>query len=309
MSGGIGLGIGALVAAATWLVVPAAQTKAAEESVEVFSVHPGGGRLGVNLAEVTADDVARLKLSEERGALVKDVASGSAAEKAGLKEGDVILRYQSEAVHSAVQLSRMVRETPPGRKVTLEVSRGGAVQRLTATLEEGKGKRFSLEGNFPNVELPEIPGPPEIPEPPEIPAVPPVPPLSFSWQDHEGNTRDLMLKDWPRLSGPRRLGISYQEISGQLAKYFKAPGESGLLVTHVDDNGPAAKAGLKTGDLVVKYDGKPLENARDLREKLNKSESGSNVTLTVQRDGKPLDLKVTLGADKKVVRKSRGVTT
>src|SRR5262245_4267615 len=57
----------------------------------------GGGYLGVQLADVAKDDVARLKLDGERGVLVRDVVEGSAAAEAGLKEDDVILRYQGEA--------------------------------------------------------------------------------------------------------------------------------------------------------------------------------------------------------------------
>src|SRR5260370_41499142 len=57
-------------------------------------VRVGGGRLGVRIAEVTKDDAARLKLPGERGALGKSVEEGSAAQKAGIKGGDVILRFQ-----------------------------------------------------------------------------------------------------------------------------------------------------------------------------------------------------------------------
>src|SRR6266511_1650772 len=69
-------------------------------------VRVGDGRLGVRIADVGKDDVARLKLPDERGALVKSVEEGSAAEKAGIKDGDVILRYQGENVLSAAQLAR-----------------------------------------------------------------------------------------------------------------------------------------------------------------------------------------------------------
>jgi hypothetical protein len=84
-----------------------------QRRVEIVRFAGGGARLGVVLEEVSADDVSRLKLAEERGAVVKDVVPGSAAEKAGLKEDDVILSYQGERVASAAQLRRLVRETPP----------------------------------------------------------------------------------------------------------------------------------------------------------------------------------------------------
>ena len=134
-----GVGIGALAAAAALAAVSggvrADDEDDARRRVEVVRFAGGGARLGVVLEDVRADDVARLKLAEERGALVKEVVNGSAAEKAGLKDGDVILSYQGERVGSAAQLRRLVRETPPGRHVTIEASRAGAAQRLTASLE------------------------------------------------------------------------------------------------------------------------------------------------------------------------------
>src|SRR5688572_26096028 len=94
--------------------------------VERIRVAGGFGQLGIALEDVGAEDVARLKLAGERGALVTDVHEGSAAEKAGIKNGDVILQFGGEEVRSAAQLARLVRETPAGRKVEVEVSRDGA---------------------------------------------------------------------------------------------------------------------------------------------------------------------------------------
>ena len=109
-----------------------------------------------------------------RGAKVRSVEEGSPAEKAGIKEGDVIVRFDGEAVRSASQLARLVGETPAGRSVAIDVDRGGATQKLTATLAEGKrrvrvfgGKgfpgmrEFNLEMPEWDVEVPEPPSPPE----------------------------------------------------------------------------------------------------------------------------------------------------
>jgi len=94
--------------------------------------------------------------------------------------------------------------------------------------------------------------------------------------------------------GPRKLGIAYQDISGQLAGYFKLGEGSGVLVTSVDEGGPAAKAGVKAGDVILKFDGKAIRDGGDLRQQVRQVEGGTEVALTVQRDGRPVDLKVTL---------------
>jgi hypothetical protein len=121
-----GIGAGAVSVLATLLAVsPAVQGDAATKVHEqklpekrdgrrVQVVVGGGSHLGVRLEDVDKDDVSRLKLTEEKGALVKSVEEGSPAEKAGIKAVDVVVRYQGESVLSASQLARLVRETPSG---------------------------------------------------------------------------------------------------------------------------------------------------------------------------------------------------
>src|SRR5512132_2274768 len=118
----VGMGGAALLAG--WMVAGAAEAgderpeaRRPDRRVEITRVFGGGGRLGVSLEDVGAGDVARLGLSAERGALVSSVEEGSAADKAGVKEGDVIVRFGGQEVWSAAQLARAVRETPAGRTV------------------------------------------------------------------------------------------------------------------------------------------------------------------------------------------------
>lgn len=275
---------------------------AAEQAKRVEVIGFGSAYLGVSLDEVTKDEVARLKLAEERGALVRSVEDGSPAQKAGLKADDVIVRFQGEHVHTGRQLTRLVREQPAGRTVSLEVVRGGATQRLQATLDDRKGAR---EWRFDMPDLGwlgldrdvviDVPEPPEPPAAPGVPRTPRAPfgPLAgkFAWG----------------FGGPRKLGIEYQEIDGQLAKYFKLADDKGVLVSHVAEDGPAAKAGLKAGDVLLKIDGRSVRDVGDLRDELGKAEPGSEVSVTVQREGKPLDFKLKLaGAEP---RRRRGMTT
>ena len=286
MSRGIGMVIGAAslvvtgVAAAP-IVKGAAAGEDKDRRVEVVRIG-GGAYLGVRLEDVGKDDVARLKLPEERGALVKSVEKDTPAEKAGLKEGDVILRYQGESVLSAAQLARLVRETPPGRTVSLEVNRAGGTQKLSATLEEGR--RLHFGGDF------EVPVPPEPPLPPEVPE-------AFRLEDL-GRGRRLLWRDRWSERGPRKLGIRYQEIEGQLAEYFRLTEREGVLVTSVEEGSPAAQGGIKAGDVVLKFAGKTVRDGDDLRSALDAARPGDEVVLTVQRDGKPLDLKVKLEGEK-----------
>jgi serine protease Do len=282
--------VGAPVLAAAVVAAPAvtrAQDDEGREIVRAFRMARGGSHLGVNLADVGRDDRARLKLSDERGALVKDVQEGTPAAKAGLKADDVIVRFDGEAVRSASQLSRLVRETPSGRPIAIEVNRGGAVQRLTATLDEG-GRHFGLLGDNDDMHIgvpPVAPMAPMAPVPP-VPSMDQLEPLIREGMDHARRSF------W--IERPGRLGITYQELSGQLARYFNVE-DGSLLVSNVNADTPAAKAGLKAGDVIVKLDGKDVSR-QDLREQVAKAEGGSQITLGVQRDGKPVDVTVTLPA-------------
>jgi serine protease Do len=317
-------GAGASALAAAWMVAGAGWARAEEPAdkakskpkTRVQAVRVGGGaHLGVVLDDVDKDDLARLKLSEEKGALVKEVRSDSPAAKAGLAEGDVIVEFQGQPVWSAAQLSRLVRETPPGRTVTLEVLRDGSARNLQATLAEGRQARAfdklaDLGVELPDLsmlhELPDPPQPPDAPQAPRPPRAPRPPVFGFD------NFRDFDFGEGVngarlfRFSDRRgKLGIQYEELSEQLAGYFKVDG--GVLVSTVEPDGPAAKAGIKAGDVVVKVDGKAVRDGDDLRSAVSRLEAGQEATLGVQRDGRPLELKLTVGG--RARRAPRGPTT
>jgi len=255
--------------------------------------HAGGSRLGVGL-EDTEGDV--------RGTKVRSVEEGSPAEKAGLKEGDVIVRFDGEAVRSASHLARLVGETPAGRSVAIDVNRGGAARKLTATLAEGRGRIgvFNSPGTHEFAfEMPDFDV--QVPEPPEAPAAP----HAWSWKGDGFGDRAFRFL----VGGPRKLGIEYMEIGEQLAGYFKLAAKTGVLVSSVDVDGPAGKAGMKAGDLVVKFGSEAIQDGDDLRDAVAAAEGGQEVTVTVQRDGRPLDLKVTLAKpEMRMKHRSAGVS-
>jgi serine protease Do len=257
-----------------------------DKLVRSFRLAMGGPRLGVSLADVGSEERTRLKLGDERGALVRDVQADTAAARAGLKTDDVIVRFDGETVRSAAQLTRLVRETPPGRTVTIEVSRGGAVQRLSATLEEARG--FGKIGELGDFDI-------AMPPMPPMPAMPPMAPMPPELL-REPLLRDKDGSEWNFFAArPGRLGIRYQELTDQLARHFNAD-EGSLLVSHVDAGSPAAEAGLKAGDIIVKVDGKAVSRGQELRDRISRAESGAQITLGVLRDGKPVDVTVTLPA-------------
>src|ERR1022692_1394619 len=120
--------------------------------------------LGVDIANITTDRLGVLKLKEEQGVEVTMVDQDAPAGKAGIKEHDVILTMNGTAIESKTQLQRMIHETPPGRVVTLGLSRDGQAMTVKVQLADRrnefalvgpKGKYFK-DKDF-HVEIPPIP--------------------------------------------------------------------------------------------------------------------------------------------------------
>lgn len=128
-----------LALAVTGTVSVAAQDRVGpRRDVQVFG-GAGGSQLGIRVSDST------------NGVRVDDVNTGSPAEKAGIREGDVVVEFDGERVRSAMQLTRLVRETPNGRSVAVAVMRDGKRQALQATpqsREPGTGNRDAGGGKL-----------------------------------------------------------------------------------------------------------------------------------------------------------------
>jgi len=91
------------------------------------------------------------------------------------------------------------------------------------------------------------------------------------------------------------LGVHIQDLTPQIAKGFNLSGRKGVLVSDIDSDSPAAKAGLRSGDVIVEYAGRPIETARDLSLAVAGTRVGSPSRLVVLRDGRELVLSVSVG--------------
>lgn len=271
------LGIGA--ASTAYAQTPAPEPKAEARTFSMF-FDSDGSFLGVQTQDVTKENFAKYGLREVRGVAVEKVTEGSPAQAAGLQSGDVIVGFNGEEVTSVRKLTRLIGEVAPDHQVRITVLRGGSERELTATLGKRPTPRFE-NGNWPFSVLPpghpEIPGAPDVPPAAEMPRIqiqPGAPAQPFMWQ-----------------FGPRRqIGIGITPLTDQLAKHFNVTG--GVLINNVRENSPAAKAGLRAGDIVVEVDGKPLNEDGDLVRAIGEKKEG-DVTLTIVRDGNRQTVRVT----------------
>lgn len=92
-----------------------------------------------------------------------------------------------------------------------------------------------------------------------------------------------------------RLGVAIQDVTRELAESFGLPKAQGALVASVEKGAPAEKAGVETGDIILKFDGKPVAQSSDLPRMVGSTKPGSRVTVQVWRKGATKDINVTVG--------------
>ena len=215
--------------------------------------------LGVDISEVTPERVSALKLKEEQGVEVLLVDQDSPAGKAGLKEHDVILTLNGAEVESGAQLRRMIHETPPGRTVTLVISRDGQQQTVKALLaDRRKALAWKQDGKED--------------ENSSFVAIPPIP-----------NFRDMEIPNIVVVHSSMRSGLMLENLTPQLGEFFGAKGGKGILVRSVEKGSTAAKAGLRAGDVIVRVNAEPVADVSDFSRALH-SHSNTNASVSVVRD-------------------------
>ncbi|MBK9528015.1 MAG: PDZ domain-containing protein [Acidobacteria bacterium] len=261
-----------------------------------FTFDGDGGYLGVQSVEVTKENFAKFGLREVRGVAVDKVMEGSPAAAAGIKDGDVIVRFNGEDIASTRKLTRLVSETSPDHQVKLTVVRNGSEQEITATLGKRPMPKFG-DGNFSfttppmgKIEAPGFQGLERLRDLPQMKDFPKGD-LPQVFMAPNGNSESLM---W-RMGEGRQIGVGVSPLTKQLAQHFGV--ESGVLINEVRENSPAAKAGLKAGDIIVEIDGKAAKGDFDLIRAINAKKEG-DVSVTFVRDGKRQTVSITPEASK-----------
>src|SRR5271165_5072787 len=101
---------------------------------------------------------------------------------------------------------------------------------------------------------------------------------------------------WPDPHPGSYLGVHIDEVTPQTASALKLSDTSGALITYVDQDGPACRAGLKNSDVVVGFNGSKVLGPEQLQDMIHNTAAGKTVNLTVVRDGQTKNINVTLGA-------------
>jgi serine protease Do len=197
------------------------------------------GRIGVQIGEVSKDVAESLGLPKAGGALVRSVEAGGPAEKAGLEAGDIITRFDGKAVERWSDLPRLVGNTKPGTRSTLQVIRRGASRDLSVTVAE-----LETEGRA------------------TVPA-------SGSEAPRKPGTSAAL----------SAIGLTVSDLSDAQRRELKL--KSGVRIEAVD--GPAARAGLQEGDVILSVANSEVSDVRQLEGIVAKHDKSKPLNLLFRR--------------------------
>jgi serine protease Do len=203
------------------------------------------GRIGVEVTTVPREAFEDFGLKSRIGALVSSIVAGGAAEKGGVKPGDVITEYNGHGVSSTSDLVKMVTATKPGTSTAVKVMRDKKEQTLHVTVDE----------------------------------------LDLDAEQGQTQSRANAAPDQPDQTGSDSFGLALTNITPQIARQLKMPsGRSGAVISDVDSNGPSAGI-LRQGDVILSVNRQTVSSATDAARELQKVASGRFAQILLWRDG------------------------
>ena len=212
------------------------------------------------------------------GAVISNVTKESAAEKAGLKTGDVITKINDKKIDDPESLSDVVTSFKPKAEVTVYYKRDGKENAAKAILGETKSSMsYSFSG--PNKKL----LPYSTPRTPAMPRMPEMPMWNGQGMEGFDNLEELeeLGNIFPR---HQKLGLKIQDTEEG----------NGVKVLGTDKDSPAEKAGLKKDDIVTEIGGKKITNTDEAREQLMENAEKSLYNIKAKRNGSEMsfDIKI-----------------
>ncbi|TRD11006.1 Do family serine endopeptidase [Erythrobacter insulae] len=214
------------------------------------------GFLGVGLNPITDDFADSLGLPRNRGEIIQNVQDDSAADKAGLRAGDIVTKINGQDVTSEQTVSYLVANLAPGAQVPIELLRDGKSMAVTAVL----GKRPSEDQ------------------------------LIQQQQTFDPDSEEPMNPDETDTTIAEKLGLSVLEMTPDIARALRVDEDTvGLVIDQVDQNSDAGRKGLRRGDIILSAQYKAVSTIEDLRAAIASAEAENReaVLLRIQRRGQP----------------------
>lgn len=268
--------------------------------------HPGGlrgavngrapGYLGIEFHDMPDDQLKPLRLASGRGVEVLMVDHDGPAGKAGLRPHDIIVSLNGQALAGAEALRRMIHDAGAGVQIALTVFRGGHPVTLNAQLADRAEVDRAALARLAAVDAPEAPAPAPSPvvvfgfaERSSVEASAPDPDNASSGPTAPATPAPGSGFIGHIVHGSIYTGAVLDTMEPQLAGYFGAPLGTGLLVHSIVPGSPAAVAGLRAGDVVLRADLYTLRNTADWTKRLHAAK-GRPITLSVMREKREITL-------------------
>ena len=247
------------------------------------------GYLGVVLQNISPSMAKALQIEEGAGILVSEVVDDSPAAAVGLQAGDVILAFGGVELAGDGDLTKAVRAAKPGDDVDLVILRGGNQRTLTVEVGEREDSFTWVGGgdDDKNVHIYSFQDGDDD--------------FDFDTEDHNvfikriGDDDEIKIIMRGMHEDRGFLGVHLDDLNEQMGEYFGVDDGQGALITEVIEDTPAAKAGLKAGDVIVKLGDDGIGSAAAVHKALAGTEAGQEIKVEVKRHGKGKNMDVTLG--------------
>lgn len=206
------------------------------------------------------------------GAKISKVTKGSAAEKAGLMEGDVITMFGETKIEDAQGLYDAVNKMKAKDEVKITYKRDGKVKTSKAIIEERTNKSFGMttpHGSYKAYTVPRAKVAQGMRKLPKTPGV-------------HVETEIERAMDYAYAYGRPKLGLKIQDTED----------EKGVKVLFIEENSASAKAGMKAEDVITEIGGKKISNTDDAREALHDNENNSTYKIKARRGNKDLNFDI-----------------
>ena len=265
------LGTGAVLAGAVLVAILAfsVATRAQGQGRDRDAIHGleifagPGSRIGITARELDQAEVERLKAPG--GVFVETVTPDGPAAKAGIRAADVVVEFDGERVRSLRQFTTLVRETPASRTVKTVVVREGKPTELSVVAADGWPD--------PSIDTDRI---------------------RRQVEEMTARIRPFEGFEFPDVMARSRLGVTVHELTPELAAYFGAA--DGVLVASVAADSPAARSGIRAGDVITSVDGRAIASAAQLAREVRSASADGELTVGIVRDKKSISVSAKVDA-------------
>lgn len=202
------------------------------------------GFLGVVIQDVTQEIAGALGIDVNGGVLISNVGPNTPAGEAGIAQGDLIVKFDGKPVASSNELRNAVAAIRPGTTVPVDLLRKGAKKRVQVTVrEQPSDMRAAIGGTG-------------------------------------GGNRESKPEEPPKPESV--LGMEIQPLTPELADQMGYKGMRGVVITRVEQDSPAANAGLQRGALILEANQQSVSEPKDLKSAVAKIKSGQHILLLVR---------------------------